>query len=460
MKKKLHFALPTIFGWLMLLSLTLAGFSTADTTWKVQTVDSQVASTSVGSYNSIALDSTGNPLISYNYENELRLAEWNGTSWNIQTVDPIGYAKYISLALDSTDQPYIGYLSDRPPTKDINDYGYPPPNPPPADTVSNAHLRIAERNGTVWNTQIIGPPQYNEIGKFTSLAINSNGNPYISYQYCISGLSIPSLSTAIPSWNNEYSVNWVKLANWNGLTWNIQPIEQNYIAAGLPRTFLGCDTSIVLDSNNNPHISYDNFWYPTGLRLAEWNGKTWNIQTVDPIGVPFSFGPIVGTYSSLALDSFGNPHISYCVNGNLKLAEWNGTAWNKQILDSGNVGGDTSLALDSNNNSHISYYMDGVLKLAEWNGTVCNIQTIDSAGNGDTSLVLDSSGNPHISYFNSSGNGALNYVSTDLTPPPTATPTLASIIAVAIVAVAILTAIFIKRKREQTTNYGHSEEKM
>jgi hypothetical protein len=59
----------------------------------------------------------------------------------------------------------------------------------------------------------------------------------------------------------------------------------------------------------------------------------------------------VGWSTSLALDSAGNPHISYfdAMNEDLKYARWTGSSWNIETVDSpGEVGHyTTSLALDS-----------------------------------------------------------------------------------------------------------------
>jgi len=64
------------------------------------------------------------------------------------------------------------------------------------------------------------------------------------------------------------------------------------------------------------------------------SGWGWSIQTVDSDGE-------VGLYTSIALDSAGRPHISYCdwTNGDLKYAHWTGSYWEIQTVDSGDFMG-------------------------------------------------------------------------------------------------------------------------
>src|SRR3989339_1770192 len=122
-------------------------------------------------------------------------------------------------------------------------------------------------------------------------------------------------------------------------------------------------TSIAVDTNNSPHISYyDVTNYD--LKYASWTGTNWSIKTVDSTGN-------VGSYTSIALDSNNRPHISYRdeTNYDLKYASWTGTDWSIETVNSsGDVGAYTSIALDTNNRPHISYY-DNIyydLKYVKW----------------------------------------------------------------------------------------------
>jgi hypothetical protein len=127
---------------------------------------------------------------------------------------------------------------------------------------------------------------------------------------------------------------------------------------------VGLYTSLALDSSSDPHISYfDNT--NDALKYARLSGGTWLSETVDSIGQPAS----VRVATSLKLDQANAPHISYydATNSDLKLAYFNGTVWFIQTVDSGgDVGQYSSLALDRVGCPCISYYdaTNGDLKYA------------------------------------------------------------------------------------------------
>jgi hypothetical protein len=354
----------------LLVPIVASAPAMADGGWTIQTVDSTV-NLGLGYFPSLALDSSGNPHISYwdttNYD--LKYASWNGTAWSIQTVDGAGNVGFdSSLALDSSGNPRISY------------YDY-----------DNDALKYASWSGTAWKIETVDST--GDVGSNSSLALDSFGNPHISYY--------------------EYTNDDLKYASWSGTAWSIQTVHSaGEISHG--------SSSLALDSSGNPHISYKN-WTDDDkeyLKYASWNGTAWDIETVERTG-ELSGG------LSLALDSSGNPHISYDdgTNNYLKYASWSGTSWKIETVDSGgDVGyGPSSLALDSSGNPHISYSVanNHNLNYASWNGTAWSIQTVDSAGDvgSDSSLALDSSSKPHISYSDVT-NDALKYAYSSKPLPP------------------------------------------
>ncbi len=348
--KKLTTALVVLF---------LATVTFAADEWHIETVDSD---DDVGWHNSLALDDNDYPHIAYlNYgiNDYLKYARWDGNTWHIETVDDstslVGY--FPSLALDSSGYPHISYH----------------------DRIIN--LKYASWNGSSWQIEIAdlaGPGIY--FPEKTSLALDSFDRPHISYY---------------DGYNHD-----LKYARWDGDEWIYSTVD------GGVYEYVGAGSSISLDSSNNPHISYQDFG-SEDLKYAYWDDPVWRVETVDSTGQ-------TGYCSSLALDSFGYPHIAYLYylpGFNLRYASWDGDSWHIETVDSeGDVGLNISLTLDSSDYPHISYgdWTNNSLKYAFWTGDSWYIETVDSPAYGMTSIELDSFGCPHISYY-SSGSGYLKY---------------------------------------------------
>jgi hypothetical protein len=347
----------------------------ADSSGNIQIVDQEG---DVGWSSSIALDSNDNPHISYydKTNNLLKYAYYTGTNWIKQTVDTDVYLRlysYSSIALDSNDNPHISYYD-----------------------ANGDDLKYAYYTGTNWIKQTVDTD--GEVGTYSSIALDSNGNPHISY------------------YDDTYDD--LKYAYYSGTIW----IKQTVANSGEVGTY----SSIALDNNDYPHISFYDESNSCLMYAYNW-GSGWWVWTVDNDGD-------VGEYSSIALDSNDNPHISYydstIYSGyNLKYAYNPGSPnWvNETVATEGSSGFFSSIALDSKNNPHISYYAEidsnQALKYVYKTGSIWIKQTIDTADYAGwySSIALDSNNHPHISYYDATNN-SLKYANLlDTTSPSTVT---------------------------------------
>jgi hypothetical protein len=241
---------------------------------------------------------------------------------------------------------------------------------------TNYDLKYAVKSGGSWSVETVDAP--GDVGSYTSLALDSQDAAHICYY--------------------DYSNGDLKYAVNSGGSWSIETVDTP--------GYLGYYTSLALDNQDNPHISY--YDGTNGdLKYAVNSGGGWSVETVDTPGD-------VGLHTSLALDSQGDPHISYSYtdgygNYDLKYAVKSGGSWSVEIIASGRH---TSLALDSQDNPHIGYYeySNTRLRYAVKSGGSWSMETVDASGDVgmNPSLALDSQDNPCISYFDW-GNSNLKY---------------------------------------------------
>jgi hypothetical protein len=245
-------------------------------------------------------------------------------------------------------------------------------------------MSIIPVSALLWTTETVDNIGNDGVG--SSLQLDSAGNPHISYMK-ISG-------NAGPYWSVHY-------ANKSGTTWAKSEVDP--AVGGL---FWAHATSLALDNSGNPHISYynhtaGNLWY------ADRSGG-WNRMVADN-DLPYYGYNSRGSFSSIAINSTGYPHIAYqYLDGghqDLKYASWDGASWSNVTAPDyfETASGDISLALDSTDVAHIASGNQSSLIYTTYNGVSWTMIMVDNVGGQvkSVSIALDGSGNPRISYYDS-----------------------------------------------------------
>jgi PKD repeat protein len=227
-----------------------------------------------------------------------------------------------------------------------------------------------------WYIQIVDSED--DVGICSTLDLDANGNPHISY--C--------------DWTSKN----LKFAKWTGSTWNVEVVDDS--------NYVGNYNYMELGSDGFAHIGYTDF--PNSIKHAKHNGGTWNIEIASEI---------CGGYTTMALDSDDYPHISYFAgiydSNKLKYLKWTGTNWEIETVAEGGIS--PSIAIDSNDYPHIAYYgykspsIRG-LSYLKWDGSNWIDDEIeDFLSHSDyISMALDSNDFPHIVYSDET-NGTLKY---------------------------------------------------
>jgi hypothetical protein len=330
--------------------------------WTTEAVDAPGFFGDVSS-RAIAIDSNGNPHITYGGDH-LYYAYHDGSSWQYETVNGTGLSETTSIAIDSLDKVHISYY----------------------DT-DNSELKYATNASGPWVTETV---LAGIRGIITSIAIDSSDKVHISF---------------IPLFNLMHATN--KSGSW--------------VTETVDRPGFVMYASIAIDSSDNVHISYCDLTN-VDLKYATNASGSWEAVTVDSAGY-------VGLHTSIATDSSDSVYISYSdmANRNLKYATSRdvtpgtdscaSTGWDCEIVDSaGDVGEYTSIAIDSSDDVHISYYDSSNRDLRyatsrdvtpgtdSCGNTGWDCEIVDSAGDAGeyTSIAIDPSDNVHISYYDDS----------------------------------------------------------
>ncbi len=162
--------------------------------WQIETVDN---SADTGPWNSVVIDSLGNPHISYNVnDGSLKYAYWNETNWIIETVDNLKSVAS-KLILDKSGNPRIVY-------KDF----------------ITGNLKYAYKEDSKWFISNIDTVE--GVGNWIFITMNQSGMPWISYMSSNSRLKyanlIPFVISADPRGGSYNMVQKVNLTSTSGTT--------------------------------------------------------------------------------------------------------------------------------------------------------------------------------------------------------------------------------------------------
>jgi len=377
-----------------------------------------------GKYTSIAIDSYGQPHISYTkfyprsdrIYHKLKYIYFDRTipAWKIYLVKQVGSGVaslneglFTSLAIDSRDRPHIAFLDDDhdkvryafsprennwsfsyPTSAGIGQYdnlggwnslvlrpGEPQDKPYIAfyDKTRGA-LTIAEGtyktdiNNYAWNTYRVD--NSGDVGLFASLAIKNSKDFGISY--------------FDESWDD------LRFAMGSGGNWDIKTVTGTNSRAGRY-------TSLVFDFNQKPHITY--FDFSDGMLYEAYQiTTTWKFRPID-------LSDTLGS-AALSLDAARNPQVLYYNNllGSLEIAR-RSPIWTADTVIASRLSTDQRVAfrIDSQGRSHLAYYdpLNQDLVYGIKDGLAWRFETLDALGDvgQNPALALDSADKPYISYY-------------------------------------------------------------
>lgn len=332
---------PAILYYESLTGRLLYIYQYSNTRWSTPQVVNQ-NSRDVGLSTSLALNSSGVPFISYfdTSYGVIKLARAIGTNWSIMYPylgSPSGL--FSSLKLGPDGNPRIAFYDQY-----------------------HGNLLYGAWNGSSLGVQLVD--WRNDVGQYPSLEIDSNGAPNISYYNATNK-------------NLMYAYWDISSTHW--FTYTLDDVGD-----------VGKYTSIVRDSTNHHFISY--YDETNGNLKLIFQNASYNWETPIIVDQGGALDEDVGWYTSIALDSLGNPHISYYdpTNGDLKYAFWEGsgapaegTGWNITTLrDIGDVGRFTSLKIYQPDDSrHLCYYdyTNGTLMYARYSAGIWEFQTVDNS---------------------------------------------------------------------------------
>ncbi len=314
--------------------------------------------TSSGWDPSIGVDSNGTVrIVSSNLESDdIWLSSYDGSTWTHDKIRDCDVCRKADLVIDSNDNIHVAYYHS------ISGTGY---------------LLYSMYNGNDWiNNWSTSNVENDQI----SLALDANDQPHISYS------------------KDGFICNAAMLSYYDGSSWTTVTLDDT-------STYVGCDSSIAIDSNGFVHVAYRHHGNMDMLIASNISGS-WQRYTVHN-------GNNVGYHSAMAVDSNDGLHLVYASNNAGNTAYFadgaSGSAWS--VSNQGNSRDTFSMYIDQYDIVHISEYNGdsnlGYSMVAP--GASRQSMTVDNVGDVGygNDIVVDDNNMVHIAYYDSTNKNLM-----------------------------------------------------
>lgn len=351
--------------------ITITGTGFLDMAYKNVTSDGEAYTwttttanyvTSSGYDPSIGVDSNGTVhIVSSNMDNkDLWHSSYDGSTWTHVKIRDCGslsgFCTNADLVIDSNDNIHIAYFH----------------------SIYDGYLHYSMFDGTSWTNNWSKSGVENDQ---ISIALDANDRPHISYS------------------RDGYICNAALLSYYDGTSWITVTLDDT-------TTYIGCDSSIAIDSNGFVHVAYRHHGN-MDMKIASNISGSWQRYTVDN-------GAGVGYHSAMAADSNDELHLVYASNAAGNTAYFadgaSGSAW--AVSNQGNSRNTFSMFIDQFDIVHISEYNGGsdlgYSMVAP--GDSRQSMTIDNIGDVgyENDIVVDDNNMVHIAYYDTT-NKNLKY---------------------------------------------------
>jgi len=237
-------------------------------------------------YTGLAIAADGTPYLAYDDYSfsygKATVQKWNGSAW--ETVGSAGFSvssiTYIDLAISADGMPYIGYAE-------------------------GAATTVKKYDGTAWvDVGNVTPPGSGFIIRsqyYISLALSSDGTPYIGYQ----DGDVPSTIAIVKKFEGG---KWVVLGG-----------------GGLVATNGAAYPTIAISKMGTRYIGYGDYENENKAAVKRFNGTSW-----ENVGSAVSSSYAIQTF--IAMSPADTPYVVYDENTNfggkgVTVKKFNGTIW-------------------------------------------------------------------------------------------------------------------------------------